>query len=59
MTGSSTRGVVQASRAPVEVRAKLTKRDKLRIATVENVQRKNLVPVDEAEAFAEPVRKAT
>ena len=41
---------------PVEVRAKLSKRDKLRIATVENVQRENLAPIDEAEAFAELAR---
>ncbi|WP_299438139.1 ParB/RepB/Spo0J family partition protein [uncultured Rhodospira sp.] len=41
---------------PVEIRGKLSKRDKLRIATVENVQRENLAPVDEAEAFAELAR---
>lgn len=41
---------------PVEIRAKLSKRDKLRLATVENVQRENLAPVDEAEAFAELAR---
>ena len=41
---------------PVEIRSKLSKRDKLRIATVENVQRENLAPIDEAEAFAELAR---
>lgn len=41
---------------PVEIRNKLSKRDKLRIATVENVQRENLAPIDEAEAFAELAR---
>ena len=41
---------------PVEIRSKLSKRDKLRLATVENVQRENLAPVDEAEAFAELAR---
>jgi ParB/RepB/Spo0J family partition protein len=40
-----------------EVRAKLTKEDALRLATVENVQRENLPPLDEAKAFAAMIRK--
>ena len=36
----------------VEIRKNLSKQDKLRLATVENVQRENLHPMDEAEAFA-------
>ncbi|WP_266029763.1 ParB/RepB/Spo0J family partition protein [Brucella intermedia] len=42
---------------PVEVRGKLTKDDKLRLATIENVQREDLPPLDEAAAFAMLVRK--
>ena len=37
---------------PVEVRADLTEADALRLATVENIQREQLAPMDEAEAFA-------
>ena len=37
---------------PVEIRAGLSKDDSMRIATVENVQRENLAPLDEAKAFA-------
>ena len=37
---------------PVEIRKGLSKDDGLRIATVENVQREQLNPMDEAEAFA-------
>jgi ParB family transcriptional regulator, chromosome partitioning protein len=37
---------------PVEVRADLTEADALRLATVENIQREQLPPMDEAEAFA-------
>lgn len=37
---------------PVEVRGDLTEADALRLATVENVQREQLAPMDEAEAFA-------
>tara|TARA_B100000965_G_scaffold215949_2_gene180607 strand:+ start:11828 stop:13588 length:1761 start_codon:yes stop_codon:yes gene_type:complete len=37
---------------PVEIRKGLTKDEGLRIATVENVQREQLNPMDEAEAFA-------
>lgn len=44
---------------PVEVRAKLSKEDRLRIATVENVQREDLPPLDEAVAFAALIRKGT
>jgi ParB family chromosome partitioning protein len=37
---------------PVEVRAKLSEDEALRLATVENIQREPLNPIDEAEAFA-------
>lgn len=37
---------------PVEVRGDLTEADALRLATVENIQREQLAPMDEAEAFA-------
>ncbi len=37
---------------PVEVRGDLTETDALRLATVENIQREQLAPMDEAEAFA-------
>jgi ParB family chromosome partitioning protein len=37
---------------PVEIREDLTDTDALRIATVENVQREALNPIDEADAFA-------
>ena len=40
----------------VEIRGKLSKHDKLRLATIENIQRENLSPIDEAEAFAEMAR---
>ncbi|ADZ69109.1 ParB/RepB/Spo0J family partition protein [Polymorphum gilvum] len=36
----------------VEVRGGLTEADALRLATVENIQREQLAPMDEAEAFA-------
>lgn len=42
---------------PVEIRSKLSKDDALRLATVENVQRENLPPLDEAAAFAALIRK--
>lgn len=42
---------------PVEIRSKLTKDDALRLATVENVQRENLPPLDEAAAFAKLIHK--
>ncbi len=41
---------------PVDVRSKLKDDDALRLATVENVQREQLNPIDEAEAFAGLVR---
>lgn len=45
-------GVIEGSyKVPVEVRS-LAKGDALRIATIENVQRADLDPIDEAEAFA-------
>ena len=37
---------------PVEVRGGLSETDALRLATVENIQREQLEPMDEAEAFA-------
>ena len=37
---------------PVKVRGDLTETDALRLATVENIQREQLAPMDEAEAFA-------
>ena len=36
----------------VEIKEGLTKKDTLRLATVENIQRENLSPLDEAEALA-------
>jgi len=42
-----------------EIRSKLTKDDALRLATVENVQRENLPPLDEAKAFAALLRSGT
>ncbi len=39
-------------KVPVEIRTHLGNGDSLRLATVENVQRANLDPIDEAEAFA-------
>lgn len=41
----------------VEVRNKLTTDDVLRLATVENVQRENLPPLDEAASFAALIHK--
>ena len=43
----------------VEIRSKLSKDEALRLATVENVQRENLPPLDEAAAFAALIRKGT
>jgi ParB/RepB/Spo0J family partition protein len=42
----------------VEIR-KLSRDEALRLATVENVQRENLAPLDEAAAFAALIRKGT
>ncbi|MGF1611314.1 MAG: ParB/RepB/Spo0J family partition protein [Kiloniellales bacterium] len=42
---------------PVEIRVKLSEAERLRLATVENVQRENLPPLDEAKAFAALIRK--
>jgi ParB family transcriptional regulator, chromosome partitioning protein len=42
---------------PVELRSGLGKDDKLRLATIENVQRENLAPLDEAAALAALLRK--
>jgi ParB family chromosome partitioning protein len=47
------RGQIPADYAvPAEIRSDLSDADILRIATVENVQRENLSPLDEAAAFA-------
>ena len=37
---------------PVDIRSGLSADDGLRLATVENVQRENLTPLEEASAFA-------
>jgi ParB family chromosome partitioning protein len=42
---------------PVEVRAELSKDDTLRIATVENLQRQNMTPLEEAAALTKLVHK--
>ena len=44
---------------PVEIRDKLSKDDVLRLATVENVQRENLPPLDEAASFAALIHKGS
>lgn len=41
-----------AYKVPVEIRKNLDETEALRIATIENVQRADLDPIDEAEAFA-------
>jgi len=47
------RGDIEKSHpVPVEVRGDLSETDALRLATVENIQREQLAPMDEAEAFA-------
>jgi ParB family chromosome partitioning protein len=47
-------GVIDGNyKVPVEIRRNLTNGDGRRIAIVENVQRADLDPIDEAEAFAE------
>ena len=47
------RGVLPADHAvPVDIRAGLSAEDSLRLATVENLQRENLTPLEEAAAFA-------
>jgi ParB family chromosome partitioning protein len=42
---------------PVEIRASLSKDDGLRIATVENLQRQNLTPLEEAAALTKLIHK--
>lgn len=42
---------------PVEVRAELSKDDTLRIATVENLQRQNMTPLEETSALTKLVHK--
>lgn len=47
------KGVIDgAFKVPIEVRRNMTEDDAMRIATVENVQREPLDPMDEADAFA-------
>jgi len=47
------RGDIEKSHpVPVEVKSGLSAEDALRLATVENIQREALAPLDEAEAFA-------
>ncbi|MGE3336010.1 MAG: ParB/RepB/Spo0J family partition protein [Rhodospirillaceae bacterium] len=54
------RGVIDADHAvPVEIRKGLSKQDTLRIATVENLQRADLPPLDAATALAALIRKGT
>lgn len=54
------RGTIDADfPVPVEIRSKLSGQDKLRLATIENVQRQDLPPLDEAEAFAALLRNGT
>lgn len=54
------RGEIGADYAvPVEIRSRLTKDEALRLATIENVQRENLPPLDEAKAFAALIRKGS
>ena len=42
---------------PVEIRASLSKDDSLRIATVENLRRQNLTPLEEAAALTKLIHK--
>ena len=42
---------------PVEIRTRLSKDDSLRIATVENLQRQNLTPLEEAVALTKLIHK--
>jgi ParB family transcriptional regulator, chromosome partitioning protein len=42
---------------PVEIRTSLSKDDSLRIATVENLQRQNLTPLEEAAAMTKLIHK--
>jgi ParB family transcriptional regulator, chromosome partitioning protein len=54
------RGEIDGSyKVPVEVRDGLSKDEHLRLATVENTQRENLPPLDEAMAFAALLRNGT
>jgi ParB family transcriptional regulator, chromosome partitioning protein len=43
---------------PVEIRVSLSKDDSLRIATVENLQRQNLTPLEEAAALTKLIHRA-
>ncbi len=46
-------------KVPVEIRTGLSKDDTLRLATVENLQREDLPPLDQATALAGLIRKGT
>lgn len=53
------RGDIDGSyEVPVEIKDELNEGDAIRLATVENVQREQLHPVDEAEAFAKQLQAA-
>jgi ParB family chromosome partitioning protein len=52
------RGEVDGDYAvPVEIRERLSKDDSLRLATVENLQRQNLTPLEEAAALTKLIHK--
>jgi ParB family chromosome partitioning protein len=54
------RGEVDGDYAvPVEIRSSLSKDDSLRIASVENLQRQNLTPLEEAGALTKLIHKGT
>lgn len=54
------RGDITADfKVPVEIRSSLSKDDTLRLATIENLQREDLPPLDQAVALAGLVRKGT
>ena len=54
------RGEVDGDYAvPVEIRDRLSKDESLRIATVENLQRQNLTPLEEATALTKLIHKGT
>src|SRR6516164_629636 len=54
------RGEVDGDYAvPVEIRSSLSNYDSLRIATVENLQRQNLTPLEEASALTKLIHKGT
>jgi len=54
---STTGAIDRLYKVPIRVRAKATQQDLDRLATVENVQREALDPIDEAEAFSKLLQK--